>query len=112
MKGTFSGESGISDFSQLLGLTTPSVPQCAVSNPLFNKGTIATPISYGYIFDPVTCEPFGWNGTTATNIITNPNPVGLKYLQTFPEPNTAPPAGGRCEQQTTPTPNTTNNKNI
>src|ERR1700733_1937150 len=101
MKGTFSGESGISDFSQLLGLTTPSVPQCAVSNPLFNKGTIANPISYGYIFDPVTCEPFGWNGTTATNIITNPNPVGLKYLQTFPEPNTAPTAGTLINNYTT-----------
>jgi hypothetical protein len=101
MKGTFTGESGISDFSQLLGLTTPSVPQCAVSNPLFNKGTIANPISYGYIFDPVTCEPFGWNGTTATNIITNPNPVGLKYLQTFPEPNTAPTTGTLINNYTT-----------
>src|SRR6202522_142212 len=93
MKGTAAGETGISDFSQLLSLTTPSVPQCAVSNPLFNAGTAANPISFGYIFDPVTCEPFGWNGTTATNIIPNPNPVGLKYLQTFPEPNTAPSPG-------------------
>jgi hypothetical protein len=93
MKGTAPGETGISDFSQLLGLTTPSVPQCAVSNPLFNAGTSTNPISFGYIFDPVTCEPFGWNGTTATNIIPNPNPVGLKYLQTFPEPNTAPSPG-------------------
>ncbi|MGA7291342.1 MAG: hypothetical protein WBW85_02265, partial [Terriglobales bacterium] len=93
MKGTAPGETGISDFSQLLGLTTPSVPQCAVGNPLFNKGTSGSPVSYGYIFDPITCEPFGWNGTTATNIITNPNPVGLKYLQTFPEPNATPSPG-------------------
>ena len=101
MKGTAPGETGISDFSQLLTLTTPSVPQCAVGNPLFNAGTPTNPISFGYIFDPVTCEPFGWNGTTATNIITNPNPVGLKYLQTFPEPNTAPTAGTLINNYTT-----------
>jgi hypothetical protein len=95
MKGTASGEAGISDFSQLLGLTTPSVPQCALSTPAYYNGTDAkgNPISKGFIFDPTTCTPFGWNGTTATNLITNPNPVGLKYLQTFPEPNTAPSAG-------------------
>jgi hypothetical protein len=39
----------------------------------------------GFIYDPVTCAPF------LGNIITNPNPVGLKYLQTFPEPNIANP---------------------
>jgi len=74
------------DFSELLGLTTPSVPYCALSNPLFNAGTVSSPVSFGYIFDPTTCTPFGWNGTTATNVIANPNPVGLKYLQTFPLP--------------------------
>jgi hypothetical protein len=72
------------DFSELLGLTTTSLPFCA-SPTLAGKG---------YIFDPNstngpggTCAPFGWNGTTGTNIISNPDPVGLKYLQTFPEPN-------------------------
>jgi hypothetical protein len=107
MKGTFQGESGISDFSELLTLTTPSVPQCAVngpeSNPLYYNGVDSNgnPISKGFIFDPVTCAPFGWNGATATNMITNPNPVGLKYLQTFPEPNTAPSPGTLINNYTT-----------
>jgi outer membrane receptor protein involved in Fe transport len=88
MKGTATGETGISDFSQLLGMTTPSVPQCALSTPAYFNGFDSNhnPISKGFIFDPTTCTPFGWNGVTATNLITNPNPVGLKYLQTFPEP--------------------------
>lgn len=66
------------DFSELLGTTLTSTPACAASNPAF--------VGKGFIFDPTTCQPFGWNGTTATNIITNPNPVGLKYLQGFPQP--------------------------
>ena len=103
MKGTATGESGISDFSQLIGLTTPSVPQCALSTPAYYNGldSKGNPISKGFIFDPVTCAPFGWNGTTATNMITNPNPVGLKYLQTFPEPNTAPTTGTLINNYTT-----------
>lgn len=101
MKGTAAGETGISDFSQLIGLTTPSVPFCASSptSPTYNPATFngvdgsGNAISSGYIFDPITCAPFGWNGTTGTNIITNPNPSAMKYLQTFPEPNTAPSPG-------------------
>lgn len=95
MRGTAAGETGIADFSQLLGLTTPSVPQCALSTPAFFNGfdSKGNPISKGYIFNPTTCTPFGWNGTNATNMITNPNPVGLKYLQTFPEPNATPTPG-------------------
>jgi outer membrane receptor protein involved in Fe transport len=77
------------DFSEFLApnvVTTPSVPFCA--NPAQNLA------GKGYIFDPNPadyvggfCEPFGWNGVTGTNIISNPNPVGLAYLQTFPLPN-------------------------
>ena len=79
------------DFSQLLlpaNTNLASVPPCAQSNPAYFNGfdMNGNPISKGFIFDPTTCSPFGWNGTTATNIISNPNPVGLKYLQTFPEP--------------------------
>jgi hypothetical protein len=70
MRGTFTGETGTSDFSELLGTTLTSVPACA------GGGT-----SVGAIYNPITCAPF------AGNLITNPNPVGLKYLQTFPEPN-------------------------
>jgi outer membrane receptor protein involved in Fe transport len=76
------------DFSEFLTpgsvITTPTRPFCA-------SPSLA---GLGYIFDPTstngpggTCAPFGWNGTSGTNIIANPNPVGLKYLQTFPEPN-------------------------
>jgi hypothetical protein len=81
------------DFSELLlpantGLTT--LPFCAD----------ASFAGHGFIFDPNTtngpggtCTPFGWSGSgvNGTNIIANPNPVGLKYLQTFPEPNIANP---------------------
>jgi hypothetical protein len=66
------------DFSELLGTTLTTAPFCN-TNPAW--------VGQGYIFDPTTCTPFGWNGTTATNIITNPNPVALKYLQGYPEPN-------------------------
>ena len=85
------------DFSEFLtaaNMNLPSVPSCALSNPDYFNGLDknGNPISKGYIFDPVAqgavpaCSPFGWNGTSATNIITNPNPVGLKYLQGYPEP--------------------------
>jgi hypothetical protein len=74
------------DFSELLGTTSTSTPFCA--DPSF--------AGQGFIFDPTTtngpggtCTPFGWTGSgvNGTNIIANPNPVGLNYLQTFPEPN-------------------------
>jgi len=73
------------DFSEFLGTTLTTVPG-------FCMGLPNTPANNGYIWDPTTyvpgsgCTPFGWNGTTATNIIATPNPVGLNYLQTFPEP--------------------------
>src|SRR5258708_4694885 len=87
------------DFSEFLSaanMNLPSVPTCALSNPAYFNGfdMKGNPISKGFIFDPVAqgavpaCSPFGWNGTTATNIITNPNPVALKYLQGFPVPTT------------------------
>lgn len=74
MKGTFQGEQGISDFSELLGntLNITTVPKCAGS---------ATNV--GAVYNPITCTPF------PGNMIANPDPVGLKYLQTFPEPNVA-----------------------
>ena len=77
------------DFSELLGTTLPSVPTCALSTPAYYNGkdSKGNPISKGFIFDPITCTPFGWNGTTATNVIPNPNPVGLNYLQGYPDPN-------------------------
>ena len=74
MRGTFAGEQGIADFSELFGTNLTTVPACAGSG-----GAV------GAIYDPITCTPF------AGNLITNPNPVGLKYLQTFPEPNITNP---------------------
>jgi len=86
MKGTFTGESGIADFSELIGLTGSNT----ATNP---DPSLCTPpagsTGQGYVFDPTTCAPFGWNGVTGNNLIMNPNPVGLAYLQTFPEPNFA-----------------------
>ena len=64
------------DFSEFLGTTLTTTPSFCTGAPTNN----------GYIWDPTTCLPFGWNGTTGTNVIPNPNPVGLKYLQTFPLP--------------------------
>src|SRR5579862_914470 len=68
------------DFSQLLqagNTNLATVPQCALSTPAYFNGfdSNGNPISKGFIFDPTVCAPFGWNGTTATNVITNPNPV-------------------------------------
>lgn len=79
------------DFSELLGTNLPTIPAATLCPNLYSGGTpLAAYAGKGYIYDPTTCEPFGWNGTVGTNIIANPNPVGLKYLQGYPEPtNTA-----------------------
>lgn len=75
------------DFSELLGLSTPTIPSATLCPNLYSGGTALPQYAgKGYIYDPVTCQPFGWNGTVGTNVISNPNPVGLKYLQTFPLP--------------------------
>jgi len=74
MRGTFQGEEGIADFSEYFGSGLTTIPACA------GGGT-----AIGAIYDPTTCTPF------PGNLITNPNPVGLAYLQTFPEPNIANP---------------------
>jgi len=77
------------DFSELLGVSTPTIPSVGLCPNLYSGGNpLPQYAGQGYIYDPTTCEPFGWNGSVGTNIISNPNPVGLKYLQTFPNPNT------------------------
>jgi hypothetical protein len=80
------------DFSEFLlpaNAGLPSIPASTLCPGLYSSGTVLPAYAgMGYIYDPTTCEPFGWNGTTGTNIISNPNPVGLKYLQTYPLPNT------------------------
>ena len=85
------------DFSELLlpantGLAT--IPSSGLCPNLYDPSTGNPFPQYagkGYVYDPTACQPFGWNGSVGTNIITNPNPVGLKYLQSFPEPNVTNP---------------------
>jgi hypothetical protein len=75
------------DFSELLGTTLPSVPAATTCPGLYSGGAVLPQFAAkGYIYDPTTCLPFGWNGTVGTNVISNPNPVGLKYLKGYPEP--------------------------
>ena len=79
------------NFSELLGNSAVtgqmSVP-AGVTNPAFytldSHGNKIN--SFGYVFDPTTGIPFGWNGTTATNIIPGGDisNVGMKYLNAFP----------------------------
>lgn len=50
--------------------------------------------NYGYIFDPTTCLPFGWNTATDTpgpniNVVPSASQItaGINYLNAFPNPN-------------------------
>src|SRR5579863_1734557 len=65
------------NFSELLGAGLSgqmSIPACVTNPAFYTVGSNGNKVnSAGYVFDPVTCTPFGWNGTTATNII----PAGL-----------------------------------
>src|SRR6202158_317183 len=80
------------DFSELLGTNLPSIPAATTCPGLYAAGTPLPQFAgKGYIYNPATCLPFGWNGTVGTNIISNPNPVGLKYLQGFPAPTITTP---------------------
>lgn len=81
-----------SEFFETANLGLPSIPAFSLCPNLYQTvNTKEVPLPQyagkGYIYDPTACQPFGWNGTTGTNIIANPNPVGLKYLNTFPKPN-------------------------
>jgi hypothetical protein len=59
------------NFSELLGTTLTSAPSCAPAGS-----------PQGAIFNPITCQPFAGNIIDPSLI----NPVGLKYLQAFPNP--------------------------
>jgi hypothetical protein len=58
--------------------TTPPVPLAQFANK-------------GYIYNPQTCLPFGWNGTVGTNVIptANQNAAGMNLINAFPLPNIA-----------------------
>jgi hypothetical protein len=74
----------------------PGCAAAAAANPnafatTTRNGTVYTS---GYVFDPTTCLPFGWNSTTDSpgpniNMIPSANQVGpgLPYLNLFPLPN-------------------------
>lgn len=92
------------NFTELLSSTgagtATSVPIQAICPNLYDgSGTLMSQFSAGngYIYNPQTCLPFGWNGgvstsqagNTALNIVPGPSQlaVGLKYLNAFPNPN-------------------------
>ena len=82
------------DFSALLGHNNITyAPNASICPNLYTGGVLNAQFdnTHGYVFDPQTCLPFGWNGTTATNIIpaSRMNPVAVKYLNLFPAPNVA-----------------------
>jgi hypothetical protein len=94
------------DFTELLspsgaGTATSipysGLPGCAAAATA-QPNAFATTSSgnYGYVFNPQTCLPFGWNTTTdapgpGINVIPSANQVGpgVPYLNLFPLPNIA-----------------------
>jgi hypothetical protein len=76
----------------------PGCAAAAAANPnaFATKTVNGTVYTSGYVFDPTTCLPFGWNSTTDSpgpniNMIPSGNQVGpgLPYLNLFPLPNIA-----------------------
>ncbi|MFZ1918729.1 MAG: TonB-dependent receptor [Terriglobales bacterium] len=103
MRGTDPTEPGVYDFSELLSpsgagtatsLPYSGLPGCAAAMAAQPSAFLGA--GYGYIFNPQTCLPFGWNTSADApgpqiNIIpsANVNTVGMAYLNAFPEPNIA-----------------------
>jgi hypothetical protein len=88
------------DFSELLGgsSTATSLPYSGL--PGCTAAKSANPTAFnaakGYVFDPATCLPFGWDSVNhqegvGMNIIpaARQNSVGVKYLNAFPNQNIA-----------------------
>jgi len=76
----------------------PGCAAAAAANPnaFATKTVNGTVFTSGYVFDPTTCLPFGWNSTTDTpgpniNMIPSANQVGpgMPYLNLFPLPQIA-----------------------
>lgn len=77
------------NFSELLGSSLPTVPTATICPNLYAGGNVLPQYAgKGYIYNPTTCQPFGWNGTTGTNIIPTGmlNPAAVNYLNAFPTP--------------------------
>jgi hypothetical protein len=76
-----------------------SVPDPAICPSLYSGGNVLPQFdpSNGYVYNPQTCLPFGWNGAAGTSQVGNTmlnivpmgsqNTVGLAYLNQFPNPN-------------------------
>lgn len=79
--------------------TATSVPVRAICPNLYGStGTLLPQFSagYGYVYNPQTCLPFGWDTSTNQpgpdiNIIPASSQItaGLNYLNAFPDPNIA-----------------------
>jgi hypothetical protein len=95
-----SGPNGTVDCQTGSGVANATtVPIPTLCPGLYSGGTLLPQFSAsnGYVYNPQTCLPFGWNGTASTsqvgntqlNIIPtgNQNTVGLTYLNQFPNTN-------------------------
>ncbi len=73
------------------------LPGCAAAATAQPNAFLTTSSgNYGYVFDPQTCLPFGWDSTSdapgpSINVIPSANQVGpgIPYLNLFPLPNIA-----------------------
>ncbi|MDR3763208.1 MAG: TonB-dependent receptor [Acidobacteriota bacterium] len=87
------------DFSEMLttGSTAVAVPVAAICPNLYSGGSVLPAFDgKGYIFNPQTCLPFGWDSVSnapgpSINVIPTAyqNTVGMKFLNAFPNPNIA-----------------------
>jgi hypothetical protein len=77
-------------------LQLPGCSAAATANPnaFITNSVGGTTYTNGWIFNPQTCLPFGWNTSTDSpgpniNVIpsTSQNTVGLAYLNAFPNPS-------------------------
>lgn len=68
------------DFSELLN---PALKP----NPTYSNLCQSSGVSTGQIFDPVTCQPFAYNGRPNVIDPARLNPAAVKYLNAFPLPS-------------------------
>ena len=66
-----------------------SSPGNLLGNPIVPPTPYAQFANKGYIYNPQTCLPFGWNGTVGTNMIptANQNAAGMNLINAYPLPN-------------------------
>lgn len=72
--------------------TMATMPVSQVCPSLYSGGVpLAAFANMGYIYDPQTCLPFGWDGEVGTNIIPTPsqNAAGMNLMNAYPLPNIA-----------------------